>query len=162
MWALELWFKWDVNFCAYKDDFFYERIIGALHRSITESDGRKREFKFGEIPSDFKVLSEAMKYARERTRTDFNIAILKEYRPWEWSGAYDWHIDPDRFFGWPLGICTLQGESELWVRDGEWLQVDITTIPNRLVLADPKLEHRASPPKNSDWRRSFLFLWVEE
>lgn len=156
------WFKWDSNLLLFRDNFFSKEITNALVKDISNSQERKREFRLWSIPLEIEALSEAIVFAREQTQIEFNTAILKEYRPWNTSWAYEWHIDPDRFFWWALWICTLQGESELWIRDWEWVQVDISTIENRFILANSRLEHRASPPKNEDQRRSFLFLWVEK
>lgn len=155
------WFIWESGFCQFRDNFFDSQTLAALSQNIIDADERKREFKLWEIPSDLDTLTEAMKFAREQIKVAFNTAILKKYVPWEWSWAYDWHVDPERFSRGPLWICTLAWESELWVRKKDGMRIDIATIPNRFILADSQLEHRAQPPKNPDKVRTFLFLWKQ-
>ena len=146
-----------------EDTFFRgSNLRQPLHKLIADSHERKIEVREWFISSELDILSEAIEFVREKTRIAFTTAILKEYRDWEPSWAYKRHADPERFFPWSLFLCTLEWEADFSVWDKDNNQIDIEAIPDRAMIVGSRLDHQVSPPKNSDRKRSFLFMWVED
>lgn len=87
--------------------------------------------------------------------TNINTAILKRYTVDDESSAYTYHKDPEEFATQPLVLVTLSGEAEFYVEGYEGIPVSKGTI---LVLLDPTLSHKVTPPTNDSGERYFLFF----
>ncbi len=136
---------------------FPEHILGGLQDFAHEQGERKQSFDLSrQCPS--RILS-AADYIKEITGAVMNTAILKRYRlddevP---SGAYSPHPDPDQFAAETIELCSLDGEATLFVETHAG-EEGIECRENTLIVMDPVVKHRVTPPQNSDGVRHLLFF----
>lgn len=144
-------------------DFFPELLLSALSDQVGKSPQRKQEFTLRDENTVPECVSEAAAYASQRLELAFNVAILKWYRvddEYE-SKAYDAHRDPDNLTSIPVFLGTLKGEANLIYWTPENQEVSVRCVENTVVLLEPRLLHRVTPPLSTDGERFFLFLGLD-
>jgi len=143
-------------------DFLPERMRRALVADIDAGGERMRRFTLadGGTPA---CVSEAAAYASQQLGRAFNSAILKVYRlsdAYE-SGAYEAHHDPPTVRAAPLVLCTLSGEADLTFWSPAGAESRVRCIENMVVLVNPTLLHRVSPPLGPDGERRLFYLYLD-
>lgn len=149
-----------INDVEVRFDFFPEDLLAELVADIDVSTTRKREFSLGDPAAMPGCLERAAAFASQELGLEFNLAILKWYRltdPDE-SAAYEAHRDPERLASIPLVLCTLKGEADLIVWSDTDDESEISCVDNMLVLLNPHLTHRITPPSGPGGERYLLFL----
>ena len=143
-------------------DFFPLVLLHQLQEHIRGNSVRKEtlDLRVEHLP---RAIQAATVFASARLHLPFNTCVAKWYRTTdpEPSGAYDWHVDPVELRYGPLVLATAYGEALLEYRTHRSIHgIDCRT--NTVVVIDSSLQHRVSPPRNSDGERLFLFLgWRE-
>lgn len=160
--------EWIPDVMDIRDNFFSSdkwfpagKTLISLDDIIPWDGERKIEFDLKSKQDVPIILSQAVEFACDETKTKYTTAILKDYWPEKDSWVYSRHKDPSRFVSGPLFLLTLRWCADFSVWDREWRIHTHEAIHNRLILANPYLEHQVSPPKGW-WYRSFLFLWVDK
>src|SRR5690606_35330757 len=136
---------------------FPEHMLSGLQSMARQQCERKVTWDLSEeCPHRILVAAD---YIREIIGSAANTAILKRYRVGDKvkSGAYTPHPDPDRFGDETIELCSLDGRATLFVetRAGE---EGIECRENTLIVINPLVRHRVTPPQNPDGVRHLLFF----
>lgn len=143
-------------------DFLPEQMRRELVADIDAGDERMRRFAL-QATTTPRCVSEAAAYVARRLGRTFNSAILKIYRrsdAYE-SGAYEAHHDPPTVRTAPLVLCTLTGEADLTFWSPAGAESRVRCIENMVVLVNPTLLHRVSPPLGPDGERRLFYLYLD-
>lgn len=146
------------------NNFFPSDIVRELLVFYKGCDSRKIVFNY----SDEKILADplvkAIKFAKNETQNNYNCGIVKSYHVNEKhvSGAYNKHIDPEKYSSIPLFLCTLYGVAKLTVWDSQDTTAEIDCSENKLILLDSSLAHKISPPLGKEQERVLFFLGIDK
>jgi len=141
------------------DNVFSEETLIAAAEALPPDQRKKRWDNIEvnpEVPDTVRSMKDVLLERFPELR--INTSILKRYKTDQDSNAYRLHRDPEEFFGAPLVLVTLSGEANLEVIvDGKTESVKCTK-GTTIILKDPTIEHRVTPPENESGTREFVFF----
>jgi hypothetical protein len=144
-------------------DFFPTEQLFSLVRYLDSSETRKSRFSLGSGLANIapECIVDAQAFAERNLNYGYDTALVKWYRSSdvEESGAYQVHRDPPEDQGAPLFLATVKGEALLTYISEEGVEFNMPSRTNNVIIVkDPNLRHKVSPPLGLSGERYFLFL----
>lgn len=146
--------------------FFSRTLLTQLEAYGRSMEERKIEYTLrdslgaGSPPDCIRAAASEAQHALGRA---FNLAILKWYRiGGELSAAYEMHVDPPSRITQPFVLATILGEADFSYLPSSGEEITVRCEENTvLLMLNPTLAHRVSPPLGLSGERLFLFLGID-